>query len=54
MDDLVAYLRVPKSSLYKLAQEVKLPSLKVGRHWLLHRGTIDNWLVKRGGEDGQA
>jgi len=47
IDDLVAYLQVPKSSLYKLAQEGKLPGQKVGRHWRFHRGTIDDWLAQK-------
>jgi len=32
IDDLSTYLKVPKSSLYKLVQEGKLPGTKVGRH----------------------
>jgi DNA binding domain, excisionase family len=53
IDDLVAYLQVPKSSLYKLAQEGKLPGQKVGRHWRFHRVTIDRWLSRdSGGNDG--
>jgi excisionase family DNA binding protein len=44
IDDLSAYLKVPKSSLYKLVQEGKLPGTKVGRHWRFRRETIDRWL----------
>jgi len=44
VDEAAAYLRIPKSSLYKLAQEGKIPSQKVGRHWRFHRITIDKWL----------
>ena len=44
IDDLVKYLQVPKSSLYKLAQEGKLPGQKVGRHWRFHKDAIDAWL----------
>jgi DNA binding domain, excisionase family len=49
IDELAVYLQVSKSSLYKLAQEGKVPGQKVGRHWRFHRGTIDRWL-SRGGE----
>jgi len=38
------YLRVPLRSLYKLAQEGKIPCQKVGRHWRFHRGALDRWL----------
>lgn len=44
IDDLAAYLQVSKSSLYKLAQEGKVPGHKVGKHWRFHRVTIDQWL----------
>lgn len=51
IDDLVAYLQVPKSSLYKLAQEGKLPGQKVGRHWRFHKPAIDRWLEHRSAGD---
>jgi excisionase family DNA binding protein len=38
------YLRIPRSSLYKLAQEGKIPCQKVGRHWRFRREAIDRWL----------
>lgn len=44
IDDLSAYLQVSKSSLYKLAQEGKVPGQKVGKHWRFRRDTIDRWL----------
>ena len=44
--DLAGYLRISKSTLYKLAQEGKLPSQKVGRHWRFHREAVDEWLGK--------
>ncbi|MFO0875668.1 MAG: helix-turn-helix domain-containing protein [Phycisphaerales bacterium] len=47
IDDLAEYLQLSKSSLYKLAQEEKVPGQKVGRHWRFHREAIDKWL-KRG------
>jgi len=47
IDDLAAYLQVSKSSLYKLAQEGRVPGQKVGRHWRFLRTTIDAWLDKR-------
>ena len=38
------YLRIPISSLYKLAQSGKIPCQKVGRHWRFRRQAIDRWL----------
>ena len=54
-EEVLAYLRIPRSSLYKLAQEGKIPSQKVGRHWRFRPQAIDRWLegvsVKKPGED---
>ncbi len=44
IDDLAEYLKISKSTLYKLAQEGSLPGQKVGRHWRFHRGAVDQWL----------
>lgn len=44
IDELAAYLKVSKSTLYKLVQEGKVPGQKVGRHWRFRRETIDRWL----------
>jgi len=38
------YLRISLSSLYKLAQEGRVPCQKVGRHWRFRREAIDRWL----------
>lgn len=48
IDQLSRYLRVPKSTLYKLAGEGKIPSHKVGRHWRFRRETVDRWLDRPG------
>ena len=39
------YLRISSSSLYKLAQEGRIPCQKVGRHWRFHRDTILQWVA---------
>lgn len=41
IDELAAYLKLAKSTTYKLAQEGKVPGQKVGRHWRFHRAVID-------------
>ena len=42
--EICKYLRIPRSSLYKLAQEGRIPCQKVGRHWRFRREAIDRWL----------
>lgn len=44
IEDLAAYLKLSKSTLYKLCQEGKVPGQKVGRHWRFHKAVIDRWL----------
>ena len=51
IDELAVYLQVSKSSLYKLAQDGKVPGQKVGRHWRFHRVVIDRWLGMQSGQE---
>jgi excisionase family DNA binding protein len=56
MDELAEYLKISKSTLYKLAQENKLPGQKIGKRWRFHREAVDDWLKtspvsKRAGTD---
>lgn len=44
VEQLSAYLQIAKSTLYKLAQEGRLPGQKVGRHWRFRKQAIDRWL----------
>lgn len=48
VSELADYLKVPKSTIYKLAQEERLPGQKVGRHWRFRREAIDKWLEETG------
>lgn len=52
IEELSVYLKIPKSTLYKLVREGKIPSQKVGRHLRFHRESIDEWL-KRENEPGR-
>lgn len=38
------YLKMGKSTMYKLAQEGKLPTHKVGRQWRFDARELDKWL----------
>ncbi len=44
IDELSTYLKIPKSTVYKLAQEGKIPGQKVGKHWRFRKEAIDRWL----------
>jgi excisionase family DNA binding protein len=44
IDELATYLKVSKSTLYKLLTEGKVPGHKIGRHWRFSKVSIDGWL----------
>ena len=50
LDELSEYLKVSKSSLYKLAQAGKVPGNKIGKHWRFRKATIDQWIDGNQGE----
>jgi excisionase family DNA binding protein len=45
IEEVADFLRIPVSSVYKLAQEGKIPAQKVGRHWRFHRPTLTKWIA---------
>lgn len=51
IDELAEYLKIAKSTLYKLAQQGRIPAQKVGRHWRFRKAAIDRWLERSGGPD---
>ncbi|MGA2351457.1 MAG: helix-turn-helix domain-containing protein [Terracidiphilus sp.] len=51
IEELSAYLKIPKSTLYKLVREGKIPSQKIGRHWRFRKAAIDIWLEETRASD---
>ncbi|MCX5724471.1 MAG: helix-turn-helix domain-containing protein [Nitrospirae bacterium] len=45
--DVALFLRVPKSTVYKLARNGKLPASKIGKHWRFLRRDIHQWMHSR-------
>lgn len=43
-EEIAEYMRLPQSTVYKLAQEGKLPGFKVGRHWRFRREAVMQWI----------
>lgn len=44
LGEVAALLRVPKSTVYKLAQHGRVPAFKVGKHWRFLLRDIEEWL----------
>ncbi len=51
IEELSVYLKIPKSTLYKLVREGRVPSQKVGRHWRFRKVAIDRWLDETRAEE---
>ena len=54
LDELSVYLKIPKSTLYKLVQEGRLPGQKIGKQWRFGKQGIDQWLAEGGLQSGRA
>ena len=44
IEEVAVYLKIPKSTVYILAQEGKIPCQKVGRQWRFHKEAINDWI----------
>ena len=47
VSDVARFLRVPKSTVYKLARLGELPASKIGKHWRFLRRDIHEWIHSR-------
>lgn len=48
--EVAHFLRVPKSTVYKLARLGQLPASKIGKHWRFLRRDIHDWVHDRGSQ----
>ncbi|MDH5347225.1 MAG: helix-turn-helix domain-containing protein [Nitrospira sp.] len=48
--EVAKFLRVPKSTVYKLARVGELPASKIGKHWRFLRRDIHDWMHSRSGK----
>jgi excisionase family DNA binding protein len=44
IDEVAKYLRMKKVTIYKHAQEGKIPGFKVGSKWRFKKSSIDKWI----------
>ena len=47
VDEISDYLKIPRSTIYKLVREGKIPAQKIGRHWRFRKEAIDHWLENK-------
>jgi len=44
IEDVALYLRLKPQTIYKWAQEKRIPAVKLGKEWRFRRSVIDRWL----------
>lgn len=45
--EVAQFLRVPKSTVYKLARLGQIPASKIGKHWRFLRKDLQQWMQNR-------
>jgi len=53
VDEVAAYLRVGRMTVYKMTRGGELPGFRIGSHWRFSVKQIDHWLLEQqrtGGE----
>lgn len=44
LEEVAAYLRLTPQTIYKWAQERRIPAVKLGKEWRFRKSIIDRWL----------
>jgi len=48
VEELAKYLKTGVATIYKLAQEGRIPATKVGNQWRFRKKKIDEWMDQSG------
>ena len=56
LEEVAHYLRLKPQTIYKWAQEKRIPAVKLGKEWRFRRSILDRWLDEQmlGGNSGFA
>ncbi|MFZ5532198.1 MAG: methylation-associated defense system helix-turn-helix domain-containing protein MAD1 [Pseudomonadota bacterium] len=50
IDEVAAYLKAGKRTVYRLAASGKIPAFKLGGTWRFRRAELDQWIASQIGE----
>ncbi|TDJ75146.1 DNA-binding protein [Pseudomonas putida] len=50
IDEVAAFLKAGKRTVYRLAASGKLPAFKLGGTWRFRRSDLDKWIANRIGK----
>lgn len=44
IDEVAAYMRISRFTVYRLAKDHSIPATKIGRQWRFQKEEIDQWV----------
>lgn len=44
LEEVAEYLRLTPQTIYKWAQEKRIPAVKLGKEWRFRKSILDRWL----------
>ena len=47
VNEVSRWLRIPKSTLYKLCSKGEIPCTKIGKHWRFDKAVLEYWFDRR-------
>lgn len=50
IDEVAAYLKASKRTVYRLASSGKIPAFKLGGTWRFRRAELDQWIASQIGD----
>lgn len=53
LEEVAAYLKAGKKTVYRLAQKGEIPAFKLGGSWRFRRAELDSWIAARIAEKNQ-
>ncbi|MBC2731179.1 helix-turn-helix domain-containing protein [Thiobacillus sp.] len=53
LDEVAAYLKAGKKTVYRLAQQGQIPGFKLGGTWRFRRTELDRWIAAQIAEKTQ-
>jgi len=54
LEEVAKYLRVHKSTVYRMTRAGTIPSTRVSHQWRYKKARVDEWLASQGDDNGNA
>jgi excisionase family DNA binding protein len=53
LDEVAAYLKAGKRTVYRLAADKKIPAFKLGGTWRFRKADLERWIAQQTTGDGK-